>query len=307
MALKLKTRTQFPANISVEAPLLVEKTGIAYEFSLDIDELRESLDPFYLIDNADSLILNGSTSGTTTVQASAIAGTTILTLPAATDTLVGKATTDELTNKTLTSSVAKGTWTASGTWTVPAFTMTGSPTLPNNTAIKIKDSGAVARDVIYLDASNNLILDTVNSTNIHLKTAGTLVLNVVPAIGAASAFGLYSSHPTLGIGYVAGAGGAVTQITSRTTGVTLNKISGAITMFSAAGSVGFPGSVFVVTNSAVAATDTVVVSVKSATNTYAASVVAVAAGSFTLAVVDMLGTATDAPVINFAVIKGVAA
>jgi hypothetical protein len=45
----------------------------------------------------------GSTSGTTTVQATAVAGTTTLTLPAATDTLVGKATTDTLTNKTLTS------------------------------------------------------------------------------------------------------------------------------------------------------------------------------------------------------------
>jgi hypothetical protein len=45
---------------------------------------------------------SGSTSGTTTVQATAVAGTTVLTLPAATDTLVGKATTDTLTNKTLT-------------------------------------------------------------------------------------------------------------------------------------------------------------------------------------------------------------
>ena len=44
----------------------------------------------------------GSSSGTTTVQASAVASGT-LTLPAATDTLVGKATTDTLTNKTLTS------------------------------------------------------------------------------------------------------------------------------------------------------------------------------------------------------------
>jgi len=44
----------------------------------------------------------GSTSGTTTLQATAVAGTTTLTLPAATDTLVGRATTDTLTNKTLT-------------------------------------------------------------------------------------------------------------------------------------------------------------------------------------------------------------
>jgi hypothetical protein len=50
----------------------------------------------------DSFAFSGSSSGTTTVQASAVASGT-LTLPAATDTLVGKATTDTLTNKTLTS------------------------------------------------------------------------------------------------------------------------------------------------------------------------------------------------------------
>jgi hypothetical protein len=50
-----------------------------------------------------SLGFAGSTSGSTTVQATAVAGTTTLTLPAATDTLVGRATTDTLTNKTLTS------------------------------------------------------------------------------------------------------------------------------------------------------------------------------------------------------------
>jgi len=51
-----------------------------------------------------SFAFSGSTSGTTTVQATAVAGTNTLTLPATSnDTLVGKATTDTLTNKTLTS------------------------------------------------------------------------------------------------------------------------------------------------------------------------------------------------------------
>jgi len=54
----------------------------------------------------------GSSSGSTTVQAAASASGT-LTLPAATDTLVGKATTDTLTNKTLSSAVVTGTLTAS--------------------------------------------------------------------------------------------------------------------------------------------------------------------------------------------------
>ena len=48
--------------------------------------------------------ISGSTSGTTTLQATAVAGTTTLTLPAATDTLVGKATTDTLTNKIINAS-----------------------------------------------------------------------------------------------------------------------------------------------------------------------------------------------------------
>ena len=50
-----------------------------------------------------SLDFSGSTSGTTTVQATAVAGTNTLTLPATTsDTLVGLAATQTLTNKTLT-------------------------------------------------------------------------------------------------------------------------------------------------------------------------------------------------------------
>jgi hypothetical protein len=56
-----------------------------------------------------TLVLAGTTSGSTTVTATAVAGTTTLTLPAATDTLVGRATTDTLTNKTLTGAAMNGT------------------------------------------------------------------------------------------------------------------------------------------------------------------------------------------------------
>ena len=56
--------------------------------------------------NSGKFILAGSTSGTTTVNATAAASGT-LTLPAATDTLVGKATTDTMTNKELEAATVK--------------------------------------------------------------------------------------------------------------------------------------------------------------------------------------------------------
>ena len=107
------------------------------------------------------------------------------------------------------------------------------------------------------------------------------------------------------LGYVTGAGGAVTQATSRTTGVTLNKAAGAITLVSAAGST-TPAS-FTVTNSLVAATDTIILSQKSGTDKYDLRVTAVGAGSFEITFATLSGTTTEQPVFNFAVIKAVAA
>lgn len=74
-----------------------------------------------------SLTFGNATSGLLTLQAvTGALGTVTVSLPAATDTLVGKATTDTLTNKTLSASVASGTWTTSGTWTLPAHTLGGT-------------------------------------------------------------------------------------------------------------------------------------------------------------------------------------
>ena len=108
-----------------------------------------------------------------------------------------------------------------------------------------------------------------------------------------------------GLGYGTGAGGTVTQGTSRTTGVTLNKPTGAITMFSALGSA--IAATFTVTNSLVAATDTIILNQQSGTNLYVLLVTAIAAGSFNITFYTTGGVATDAPVINFSLIKGVTA
>lgn len=116
---------------------------------------------------------------------------------------------------------------------------------------------------------------------------------------------------TNGLGYSAG-GGSVTQITSRTTGVTLSKLCGTITTDTTSLAAEASAN-FTVTNTLVDANDVVVVSIQSGTNggNTAVTVVTVAAGSFVLKVSNnnaAAGTAeTGAIIINFAVIKSVTA
>lgn len=136
-------------------------------------------------------------------------------------------------------------------------------------------------------------------------TAASWLSNTLARTDVANGGSLTLNTATGGVGYATGAGGAVTQLTSRATAVTLNNPTGAVTLFAAVAVVGTWFS-FTVTNSAVAATDVPHVSVKSGTNTYVAVVSAVAAGSFQISVMSIVGTASDSPVLNFVVIKGAA-
>ena len=152
-------------------------------------------------------------------------------------------------------------------------------------------------------------LGTVASGNISACTSTSMVM-VTPVIGAATgtsltATGTIVSTGTAGVGYATGAGGAVTQLTSRTTGVTLNKTTGAITLVSAAGTT--VAATFTVTNSTVAATDVIILNQKTGTDLYDLMVTAVAAGSFNISFRTTGGTTTETPVFSFAVIKAVAA
>jgi len=121
-----------------------------------------------------------------------------------------------------------------------------------------------------------------------------------------------SSSASAGIGYSTGAGSTVTQATSRTTGVTINAICGAITTNNAS-LAAEASATFTVTNSTVAIGDVVVVSQRSGANGGATDVYVstTAAGSFAITVMNnnvAAGTAeTGAIIINFAVIKAVSA
>lgn len=121
------------------------------------------------INEIKTAVFQGSTSGNTTVQATAIAGTTTLTLPAATDTLVGKATTDTLTNKTLTAPVIS-TITNTGTLTLPASTDT-----------------LVGRNTTDTLTNKTLTSPTLNSPTL-----------VTPSLGVATAASLAINGATIG-------------------------------------------------------------------------------------------------------------
>jgi hypothetical protein len=190
--------------------------------------------------------------------------------------------------------------------------------LPAATAAAVTDVLPIVQSGTTKQVTNALLftnatlvapaLGTVASGNISACTSTNMALTT-PAIGAATgtsltATGTIVSTGTAGVGYASGAGGTVTQGTNRTTSVTLNKTSGAITLFSAAGSA--TATTFSVINSTVAATDVIILNQKSGTNLYDLLITSVAAGSFDITFLTTGGVATDAPVINFAVIKAVA-
>jgi hypothetical protein len=133
-----------------------------------------------------TLVLAGTTSGTTTVTATAVAGTTTLTLPAATDTLVGKATTDTLTNKTLTTPTISSLSSASAT------------------ALTLQSAGTTA---ITVDTSQNVCIGTgsvLTSGKISLQ-ADLSTANAMTIRDSGTTYGV-SSYYTL---YQNSAGGTV--------------------------------------------------------------------------------------------------
>ncbi|MDB5692330.1 MAG: hypothetical protein JWO81_1393 [Alphaproteobacteria bacterium] len=108
-------------------------------------------------------------------------------------------------------------------------------------------------------------------------------------------------------GYATGSGGAVTQATNKATGVTLNKTNGQITM-NAAALAANTSVAFTLTNSLIAATDVVNVSIASGATSLAYLIVvqATAAGSCSIAIRNVsAGSLSEAVVINFAVLKAV--
>lgn len=127
--------------------------------------------------------------------------------------------------------------------------------------------------------------------------------------GSQTSAPLLAVSPTVAIGYATGAGGAVTQATNKTTGVTLSKPTGQITMNNAALAT-VTGVEFTLTNTLIAASDVLAISIgggRAASSWYAITANC-AAGSAIITVTNLTaGTLSEALVLNFALIKVVAA
>lgn len=148
------------------------------------------------------------------------------------------------------------------------------------------------------NAGSNFIINRYNDAGSYIGTP----ININRATGLSTVEGVAVTGSG-GLGYGTGSGGTIGQTGSRTTGVTLNKANGSITLFSAPNSTTF--RTFTVTNSTVAATDVIVLSQRSGVDRQQLLVTNVAAGSFDIAHATTTGTTTEAPIINFAVIKAV--
>ena len=136
---------------------------------------------------------------------------------------------------------------------------------------------------------------TIENTPIGATTPSTVVGTTV--------------YATTELGYSAAAGGSVTQGSSsgKSTGVTLNKSSGRITMNNAALNASTSIS-FTLTNSLISTNDTIVLNIsggQTTANTYNAWVDSLAAGSAVITLRNVsAGSLSEAIILNYAIIHG---
>ena len=168
----------------------------------------------------------------------------------------------------------------------------------NNVFIGNSSGSACASDV-----SNAVILGnstTASSGEIVLSDGGGTVRGKCSSSGSWEFTSSVLSQSKVG----SSSGGAVTQATSRTTGVTLNKPSGEISLFSTTASAN-QITTFTLTNSFIGANDVVKICQKSGTGLYFCHVTNVAAGSCKISVHTVSAVTTaEAPKLSFVVISG---
>jgi hypothetical protein len=204
------------------------------------------------------------------------------------------------------------TFSAGGAFTgAGGIILTLTSSVASDGVLKITDGTS---DMRFGTTTNNVgFIGTISNAAFQVRANNTVVLtanaNGSATFGAAIAAtsGLFSSA-TAGLGYATGAGGTVTQATSKATAFTLSKVTGQIT--TAADALGAATIVSATwTNTTIAATDVVAVTHVSG-GTLGAYTINVAAGAGTATLTlrnNTAGSLSEALVVGFAVYKGVTA
>jgi hypothetical protein len=214
-----------------------------------------------------------------------------------------------------------GTLALTGALTLPVVltsAVTNTLQLENNVYLYQKDMTGVARKVFgtsNANATNIGDIDTAFSggttQTLNFYSAG--VMNwyrggVKFLTALVSSGDLVFTATSGGFGYATGlgVGGAVTQITDKTTGVTLNNICGRITL-NAASLAATTAVSFTFTNSFIAATDAIILTMQSVTTAGAYSIFVdnVSAGSCRISLRNnTAGALAEALSVNYHILKG---
>lgn len=210
------------------------------------------------------------------------------------------------------------TLTDAGAFSCPTGAFSGAVTTG---ALAATTSGSIGTHVITDTGANGVNLKFVGdggttpnkyirakSGNLEfINSAYSAVLASLTDAGNFTATGSIAASSTIkssggGIGYATGAGGTVTQITDRLTGVTLNALTGNITLTNISTSIGDQNA-FVLTNSFIEATDYLAVQVVSGEAGYVIGA-ACASGSATITLNTIRAT-NDQPTLKFMLFKSV--
>ena len=196
------------------------------------------------------------------------------------------------------------------------FAVMEAGTLTNKLSLTPTNLGPTTTDTLALGDTTQFWSDLFLATGavVNWNNGNVTLTHSAGALAFAGATitadnSIKSSHATAGIGYGTGAGGTVTQATDKSTAVELNKTCGAITMNGAALNTNTTVA-FTLTNSAIAATDAIVVNPSSAgtAGSYLVWATTIAGGSCVIQVRNISGgSLSEAIVLTFSVIKAVTA
>ncbi len=175
--------------------------------------------------------------------------------------------------------------------------------------MNLSNSGTITNNGVFTGSGS---IATTGATTLASTSATVLTLSGAFKGTTASVStltvgnGILGTSATAGIGYGAGSGSTVVQATNKSTAVTLNNVTGQITLNVASLSSATNVS-FTLTNSAIASYDTPLVTVASGgtLGAYNVWISSVGTGSASVTVRNNnASTLSESPVINFGLIKG---